>query len=64
MRDFLFINSTSTCGVAMTSELFNRLLQEGAILATNEYEMGHHDGMGPTWRQRFWAWLAGLVIPS
>ena len=41
-----------------------RLLQEGAVLAANEYELGHHDDLGPTWRQRFWTWLAGLVTPS
>jgi beta-mannosidase len=41
-----------------------RLLQEGAVLAANEYELGHHDDIGLTWRQRLWAWLAGLVTPS
>jgi beta-mannosidase len=41
-----------------------RLLQGDAVLADNEYELGHHDGVRPTWRQRLWAWLSGLVVSS
>ncbi|MEJ2208780.1 MAG: glycoside hydrolase family 2 TIM barrel-domain containing protein [Anaerolineae bacterium] len=41
-----------------------RLLQGDRILSANEYELGHHDDVRPTWRQRLWAWLSGPLMPS
>jgi hypothetical protein len=41
-----------------------RLWQGDTILAANEYDLGYHDGIRPTWRQRLWAWLTGLFVPS
>jgi hypothetical protein len=40
------------------------LLRDGQILATNDYDVGTHDDIQPTARQRLRAWLRHLVIPS
>jgi beta-mannosidase len=40
------------------------LLHEDQALSTNEYDLGVHDGLRPTWRQRLRAWLGNLVTPS
>ncbi|MFN2290543.1 MAG: glycoside hydrolase family 2 protein [Anaerolineae bacterium] len=34
------------------------------ILTSNDYRLGTHDDLPPTWRQRLRAWLTGLFIPS
>ncbi len=41
-----------------------KLWQGDTVLAANEYDLGYHDGIQPTWRQRLWAWLSSLVVPS
>jgi beta-mannosidase len=41
-----------------------RLWQGSSLLAANEYDLGPYDGILPTWRQRLWARLTGLVTPS
>jgi hypothetical protein len=40
-----------------------KLLQNGRTLATNEYDLGVHDGIQPTMGQRLWAWLSALFLP-
>lgn len=40
------------------------LLHHDQALATNEYDLSIHHHSGPTLRQRLWAWLKGLVVPS
>jgi beta-mannosidase len=40
------------------------LLHQGQTLATNEYDLSIHYATGPTSRQRLWAWLKSLVVPS
>jgi beta-mannosidase len=41
-----------------------RLVQEGQLLAANEYDLTVHDDITPTVGQRLWAWLNSLVVPS
>jgi beta-mannosidase len=36
---------------------------EGRIVTWNEYDLGAHDGIQPTARQRFRSWLGGLANP-
>jgi hypothetical protein len=40
------------------------LTQGDRVLAENEYDLGDHDGIEPTLRQRMWTWLTGLVTPA
>jgi beta-mannosidase len=40
------------------------LSRDGQALATNEYDLGVHDDIQPTWRQRLWAWFTKLIVPS
>ncbi len=40
------------------------LLHHNQALATNEYDLSIHHQSGPTVRQRLWAWLKGLAVPS
>lgn len=37
------------------------LARDGKTLASNEYDLGMHDGIQPAPGQRMWAWLSGLV---
>ncbi|MGC9336358.1 MAG: glycoside hydrolase family 2 protein, partial [Anaerolineae bacterium] len=41
-----------------------QLRRDGEVLTSNEYRLDLHDGIQPTLRQRFWAWLTSLVIPN
>ena len=41
-----------------------RLSQGDRLLAGNEYDLGDHDEIQPTLRQRVWTWLSGLVTPA
>ncbi|HSJ58836.1 MAG TPA: hypothetical protein VLC95_16745, partial [Anaerolineae bacterium] len=41
-----------------------RLHQDGGMVAENEYDLELYDGVRPTLRQRLWAWLSSLVVPS
>jgi hypothetical protein len=41
-----------------------QLKQDGQILSSNEYDLGAHDGIQPTLRQRLRSWLTGLVRPA
>jgi beta-mannosidase len=41
-----------------------RLLQDGEPLASNGYDLTVHDDIQPSPRQRLWAWLSSLVMPS
>lgn len=40
------------------------LTQNGRLLCGNEYDLTVHDGLGPSLKQRLWAWMAGLVTPA
>ena len=47
-----------------TSWLVCRLVQDGQVLTANEYDLSAYDGTQPTFRQRLWSWITGLVTPS
>jgi beta-mannosidase len=38
------------------------LTRAGQTLAGNEYDLAAWDGLGPTFRQRLWSWITGLVM--
>ena len=44
--------------------LTGQLWHAGQVLTSNDYRLDVHDALQPTWRQRLWAWLTGLLIPG
>jgi beta-mannosidase len=53
-----------TLPFSSSPRLVCRLIQDGQVLAANEYDLGAHDDIQPTLRQRLWSWITGLVTPS
>jgi beta-mannosidase len=41
-----------------------RIVQNGQVVAENEYDLTVHDNIRPTPGQRVWAWLGNWVLPS
>jgi beta-mannosidase len=53
-----------TAGGGPGGRLTCQLWESNIVVAANAYDLGHHDGIQPTWQQRLWAWLTSLFVPS